>query len=563
MFLRAFFRNRAFGRTAIVPALFLSVFVAANAQQAVSPQICLSAEDIKSLSAGLDSPAKAFFDKQLEQEILALGVSVSPKEPPPQLAKKIPVVKPEEKPLIVDDQICALLKTHGWITNSLAGEQGTGGFLFLLKNNTSAGIQRALLPLVVKAAERGELKRDVLLASYIDNVRVRAGFKQWFGTQAVEREGFLYLLPIENESKVDERRTVYGMESLRDYLRYLERKMGMPLLRSERFVDVGLGMQFRDLLAKPTPDAAAVSGGDKTTGDKTGSDKTGDDEVIKVDSTVVNIDANVYNEDRKIPVATLEQKDFHVLEDGVAQDAVFFSKTESPFDLVLLLDMSGSTSEKTKLIRRTTRKFIEAARPVDRIAIVTFAFENKIVSGFSSNKQELLASTENIKDNGGSRIWDALKFTLDDMFPPKTPGRRRAVVLMTDGVDNALLGEFGYASQTSFSELMDSVLRSDTSIVPIYLDTEPERPGQTSAYALGRKTLHFLADESGGFYYYARKLEDLNGVYRQVLQDLGRVYSIGYTPKNQDRSGQWRTIKVEVPAQPTLKVRTRSGYYAK
>lgn len=544
-----------------VPALFLFFFTAVHAQQAVSPQICLGAEDIKSLSAGLDGTAKSFFNKQLEQEILALGVSVSPKEAPPQLAKpKVPDVKPAV--ILVDDKLCSLLKTHGWITNSLAGEQGTGGFLFLLKNNTSAELQRALLPLVVKAAEKGELKRDLLLASYIDNVRVRAGYKQWFGTQAVERDGFLYLLPIENEAQVDERRGVYGMEPLRDYIRNLERKMGMPLLRSERFfADAGLGIQFRDLLARRPAATTAVSGGDKTGGDKTGSDKT-DDEVIKIDSTVVNIDANVYNEDRKAPVDVLGQKDFHVLEDGVEQEATFFSKTESPFDLVLLLDLSGSTAEKVKLIRRSTRKFIEAARPVDRIAIVTFAFENKIVSGFSSNKQELLASTENIKDNGASRIWDALKFTLDDMFPPKTPGRRRAVVLMTDGVDNALLSEFGNASQASFSELMDSVLRSDAAIVPIYLDTEPERPAQTNAYKQARKTLHFLADESGGFYYYARKLEDLNGVYKQVLQDLGRVYSIGYTPKNQDRSGEWRTIRVEVPAQPALKVRTRSGYYA-
>jgi VWFA-related protein len=552
MFLRDFFRTRAFSRTITVPALSLFLFTAAPAQQAVSPPICLSAEDIKSLSAELDAPAKSFFDKELEQEILALGVSASPKEAPPQLAKsKVPIAKPEQNPVIVDDKICTLLKTRGWISNSLAGEQGTSGFLFLLKNNTSNELQRALLPLLVKAAEKGELKRDVLLASYIDNVRLRAGFKQWFGTQSVERDGFLYLLPIENEAKVDERRKIYGMETLQDYIRYLERKMGRPLLRSQRFADAELGVQFRDLLANRAADG---------TENKTGADN--EDSVFKIDSAAVNIEVNVYNEDRKKPAGVLEQKDFHVLENGVEQDATFFSKTESPFDLVLLLDLSGSTSEKTKLIRRSTRKFIEAARPVDRIAIVTFAFENKIVSGFSSNKQELLASTEKIRDNGASRIWDALKFTLDDVFPPKTVGRRRAVVLMTDGVDNALLSEFTYASQTSFSELMDSVWHSDTTIVPIYLDTEPERPNQADVYKLARKTLHFLADESGGFYYYARKLEDLNGVYDQVLQDLGRVYSIGYTPKNQNRSGEWRAVKVEIPAQPGLKVRTRSGYYA-
>ena len=47
------------------------------------------------------------------------------------------------------------------------------------------------------------------------------------------------------------------------------------------------------------------------------------------------------------------------------------------------------------------------------------------------------------------------------------------------------------------------------------------------------------------------------------MTDVGRVYSLGYQPSNDRRDGSWRTIKVELPTHPELKIRARSGYYAK
>jgi Ca-activated chloride channel family protein len=82
-------------------------------------------------------------------------------------------------------------------------------------------------------------------------------------------------------------------------------------------------------------------------------------------------------------------------------------------------------------------------------------------------------------------------------------------------------------------------------------------------YANARRTLNLLADESGGLYYKAKKIEDLNGIYEQVIQDLGKVYSLGYRSTRQQRDGTWRTVKVEIADRPELKARTRPGYYAK
>jgi Mg-chelatase subunit ChlD len=117
--------------------------------------------------------------------------------------------------------------------------------------------------------------------------------------------------------------------------------------------------------------------------------------------------------------------------------------------LVLLIDLSGSTSGKRNLIRKTTQHFIEAARPKDRLAIITFTDTPVVVSPLTDNRARLLEAANMIEGGGASYVWDALKFTLDQVVGPKTLERRRAVVFMTDGVDNALSG-MGFGSSISF-----------------------------------------------------------------------------------------------------------------
>src|SRR2546423_1737735 len=87
------------------------------------------------------------------------------------------------------------------------------------------------------------------------------------------------------------------------------------------------------------------------------------DDTIRVDTELVDLNVSVFNRDPAHAVGQLEQKDFVVLENGEPQEVVFFASASTPFDLVLLLDLSGSTSDKLKLIRRSVRRFVEAARP--------------------------------------------------------------------------------------------------------------------------------------------------------------------------------------------------------
>jgi VWFA-related protein len=156
-------------------------------------------------------------------------------------------------------------------------------------------------------------------------------------------------------------------------------------------------------------------------------------------------------------------------------------------------------------------------------------------------------------------------FVLDHVtIQSRVERRRSAVVVMTDGVDNALPDVYGDGSKTTFAQLIENVRRLDTIVVPVYLDTEKEanpRSTPPGAYSIAREQLAMLAAESGNTVYRAAKLKDLDKVYAQVIRDLSMVYSIGYRPANRKRDGAWHTVTLRLIDHPDLEARARRGYY--
>lgn len=289
-------------------------------------------------------------------------------------------------------------------------------------------------------------------------------------------------------------------------------------------------------------------------------------DTIKIDADLVDLNVSVFSRDPKTPVGDLQQKDFVVLENGEAEEISFFASASAPFDLVLLIDLSLSTQDKMDLIKKSAKRFVESARPADRIAIVTFTSTVQVVSPLTSDRTALFDRIKKMeKPRGGTNFWDALYFVLKEVVGQAS--RRSAVVVMTDGIDNALPDIDGPGSTVSFRDLLMTVRSSDAIVLPIYLDTEREmvrlRKATPESYLEARAQLTQLANESGSILYQARKVEDLKGVYEQVIKDLGTVYSIGYRPKNRERDGSWRNVRVQLTGRPDLAARTKRGYYAK
>jgi VWFA-related protein len=291
-------------------------------------------------------------------------------------------------------------------------------------------------------------------------------------------------------------------------------------------------------------------------------------ETIRIDSDLVDLKVSVLGFPPNAPAPLLQQKDFLVIEDGVPQEISFFAAADAPFDLVLLLDLSGSNSRNLKMIRNSAKRFVDAARDVDRIALVTFTEQPALYSSFSLDRRKLKKSIDEMDEAiGGTNFWDSLDYVLKDLIGQGSGLRRNAIVVMTDGIDNALPDVPGPGSRISFEKLLEKVRNSETIIFPIYLDTEEENVKRYhvphAAYTEAREQLGQLASACGTTLYRAAKLSDLDAVYTQVVRDLSTVYSIGYRPTNKSLDGKWRSVEVQLVNRPDLFARTKRGYYAK
>ena len=291
-------------------------------------------------------------------------------------------------------------------------------------------------------------------------------------------------------------------------------------------------------------------------------------ETIRIDSDLVDLKVSVLGFAPNTPAPLLEEKDFRVLEDGVEQEISFFAAADAPFDLVLLLDLSGSNSKNLKMIRNSAKRFVDAARDIDRIALVAFTDQPALYSSFSLDRRKLKKSINEMDEAiGGTNFWDSLDYVLKDLINQGGGLRRTAIVVMTDGIDNALPDVPGSGSRTPFEKLLENIRSSESIVFPIYLDTEEENVRRyhvpRAAYAQARDQLGLIATTCGTTLYRAAKLKDLDTVYAQVVRDLSTVYSIGYRPTNKSLDGKWRAVEVQLVSRPELFARTKRGYHAK
>src|SRR5256886_3191383 len=121
------------------------------------------------------------------------------------------------------------------------------------------------------------------------------------------------------------------------------------------------------------------------------------DETIRIDTDLVNLNVSIFSRKAKEQTPALQQKEFAIFENGAPQEISFFASAETPFDLVLLLDLSGSTADKLSLIRKSAKRFVDAARPMDRVGVVTFSADLQVVSQPTLDHEALKKSIDGIE----------------------------------------------------------------------------------------------------------------------------------------------------------------------
>lgn len=302
--------------------------------------------------------------------------------------------------------------------------------------------------------------------------------------------------------------------------------------------------------AAPDPDAAAGEP---------------NEEMLTLNSSLINLNVSVTNRSGAA-LQSLKKEDFEISENGSRQELEFFKSSNEPFNLVLVLDLSGSIQDKLDVVKSAALRFMDVIGPQDKVAVLVFTDEIKVISSLSSDREMVRKRIKAIeKTAGATKFYEAMWFALADTLRG-TKGQRNAIVVMTDGVDSSLDRYDPLPSRVSFERLARRLEESDVLVFPVYLDTEFDEVfrGRSSseAYAVARQQLETVAELTGGQMFKAEQASDLSGVYKQVAGALRTVYSLGYYSTKPERDGTFRRVRVVVN-KPDAAVKTRKGYYAK
>lgn len=309
-----------------------------------------------------------------------------------------------------------------------------------------------------------------------------------------------------------------------------------------------------------------------------------DDDTIHTETSLVQLNVGVVDRQGRT-VKSLSRNDFAVYEDGVRQTIQSFEPSEAPFSLVMLLDMSGSTSTFRQQLQFAATRFLDALGPEDRVSIIAFNAKIKTLTGFTTDRKKL-AYAITIADGGGeTHLYDALKQSLNALGS-EGKKRRKAIVVLTDGLDTQMrnadrrlvakaetdqeaIALLKPEANPILTEVLNEAARQGVTIYPLDLPSgDPKRlplpdPSITGIYTAAHLRLKALADRTGGRLNEIHKLEQLAGLYAEVAADLRALYTVAYqAPTQNARDGKWREIRVEVTP-PELIARTRPGYFAK
>lgn len=319
---------------------------------------------------------------------------------------------------------------------------------------------------------------------------------------------------------------------------------------------------------------------------------TDQDDVIRVETDLTNLFFTSSSKDSRF-ITTLREEDLRVTEDGVAQKILTFQReTDRPLAIAFLIDVSGSQERTLSQEKAAARAFIEAIirSSKDQAAIIPFTGSAFLEQGLTRDVFSIYRALERVEvampsylgsgrpisgitsgpgmpappREGSTAIWEAIVLTAreilganqdsgqDDGKVPSHVQRRRAIILLTDGVDTS--------SRVLRSEAIDHTLAAETVIYAIGI-------GDSKYEGVNKDAVRAVAEGTGGRAFFPKRDADLKTAFAEIEQELRSQYLIAYSSTNKNRDGGYRQMRIEITnpelQKQQLSLRYRPGYFAK
>ena len=272
---------------------------------------------------------------------------------------------------------------------------------------------------------------------------------------------------------------------------------------------------------------------------------------LKVDVKMVNVFVTV-TDTHGAPVPNLQKENFLLKEDGSEQKIAIFAKESTlPLSIVLAVDTSLSTRKDLPLELISARKFAHAiVRPQDGLALYKFSEEVSEVVPFTSDLKRIDSGIDRIRNGSATALYDAVY--LGSQALSRRQGRK-VMVVITDGGDTV--------SQTNYKDALRAAQESEAIIYSIIIVPIEASAGRDTG---GEHALIQISADTGGKYYYATSLSQLDDAFHKISDELRTQYLLAYYPSQRYSESEFRQLRIDLihpPAGGPYQSHYRAGYY--
>lgn len=272
---------------------------------------------------------------------------------------------------------------------------------------------------------------------------------------------------------------------------------------------------------------------------------------FRVDTNLVLVPLTVTDPMDRL-VTGLEKENFTILEDNHQENIRTFACDDAPVSIGVILDLSGSMSNKVVRARGAVLQFMKTSNPQDEFFVIGFNDRPELITDFTSSTDDVESRLTNIQAGRRTALLDAIYFGLEKMKEAKY--QRRALLIVSDGGDNN--------SRYTENEVRSAVKEADVQIYSIGI-FDPEAASVEERN--GPMLLTDVSNETGGRLFRVDDLSEMGDIATRISAELRNEYVLGYKTDNLRRDGKWRKVKVKLqppPGLPQLTVHARNGYYS-
>jgi Ca-activated chloride channel family protein len=274
-------------------------------------------------------------------------------------------------------------------------------------------------------------------------------------------------------------------------------------------------------------------------------------ETLKVDVKLVNVFVTV-TDAHSAPVGGLTKENFILLEDGQPQNISIFEKqSAAPLSIALAVDTSLSTRHDLPLEQASAKRFAHTIlRPVDALSVYGFSEYVRESIGFTADLKRIDEGIDHIRLGAATALYDAIYLVSRAL--DRRQGRK-VIVLITDGGDTI--------SKINYKEAVRAAQEAEATVYSIIVVPIENSAGRETG---GEHALIQLSEDTGGKYYYATSIAQLDDAFQKISDELRTQYLLAYYPIHRTSFSDFRRIQINVlgrPEAPAYHVRNRAGYY--